>query len=72
MLLCSPLPFSNKAALYAHINASQYTVIPMERPSKCKKQSRCSTVPKESPSAEATHHTRLCRVTGGVGGCWDV
>ena len=72
MFLCSLCPFSSKAVLHADINAIQYTVIPMGRPCKSEKQSRCTTVPKESLSAEATHHMRLCRVAGGVGGCWDV
>ena len=72
MFLCSHRPFSSKAALYAHINAMQYAVIPIGCPSKSEKQSACTTVPRESPSAEVTHHLRLSRVAGGVGGCWDV
>ena len=72
MTLCSLCPFSSKAALHADINAIQCTVIPMGRLRTSEKQSRCTNVPKESLSAEATHHMRLCRVAGGVGVCWDV
>ena len=72
MIWCSPCPFSSKAALHAHINAIPYTLIPTGRPSKSEKQSGCTTVPKESPTAEASHHMWFCRVAEGVGGCWDV
>ena len=57
---------------FTHINTIPYTLIPMGRPSTSEKQSGCTTVPKESLAADATHHMRLCRVAGGVGGCWDV
>ena len=72
MLLCSLCPFSSKAALHADANAIQYTLILMGRPGRSEKQPRCGTVPKGSLSAEATHHMRLCRLSGGVTGCWDV